>query len=298
MTGPGLRGRGIDPRTLPRAAALTDLVLGGNGHGDGAGGDGIDRPGLARELGRHVRSARLPGPLRVNGYLLRTVLGPSQASASGRPLGPFRWSPAAARRVVGLRAVRSCVAGGVAAPAAAVSRAVEDLVAEGRRGLGRPGGLPTWLSTLAAPALAVVEAEAAAWATQLWSAVEWPRLGVDVQVGDADVDWVAPAARVRVSGRVDVRVPRPAGGPSLLTMLPGHPTVVSRAELGLAALAAVLGGRPPRGGGGALPALVVGWWPESGRALALPVDGALLEETAGAVARVVASVAGTSLADR
>lgn len=296
MSGRGLRGRGIDPQALPRAAALTDLLLGGGGHG--AGGGGIDRSGLARELERHLRCARLPERVRVNGYLLRTVLGPPQPSPSWRPLGPFRWSPVAVRRAVGLRAVRSCVEAGAAAPASAVSRTVEDLVAEGRRGLGRPGGLPTWLSTLAAPALAVVEAEAAAWATQLWSAIEWPRLGVDVQVGDADVGWVDPATRVRVSGRVDIRVPRSTGGPALLTMLPGHPTVVSRAELGLAALAAALGGRPPRGGGGALPALVVGWWPESGRALALPVDGALLEETAGAVARVVASVAGTSLADR
>ncbi len=295
MSGQGLCGRGIDPQALPRSAALTDLLLGGAGHGAGGG---VDREGLARELERHLCSARLPQRVRVTGYLLRTVLGPPRPPTPWRPLGPFRWSPAAVRRAVGLRGVRSCVEAGGGAPATAVRGTVEELVAEGRRGLGRPGGLPTWLSTLATPALAVVEAEAATWATQLWSAIEWPRLGADVQVGDADAAWVAPAARVRVSGRVDVRVPRPVGGPALLTMLPGHPTVVSRAELGLAALAAALGGRPPRGGGGALPALVVGWWPESGRALALPVDGALLEETAGAVARVVTSMAGTSLADR
>ncbi|MGH9089068.1 MAG: hypothetical protein ACRDYZ_13330, partial [Acidimicrobiales bacterium] len=197
---------------------------------------------------------------------------------------------------------------------------------EGRHGLGRAGSLAEWLGSLPAAARAIVEAEAATWATDLWSAVEWGRLGPGVRVGGPEPLWSpagSPATALR--GRVDIRVD--GGGGAFLTVLPGQPVPASRVELGLSALAAALSAPsalaapstpsarsahaarsalavPPAlsapaeaaGPWGAaaqppgVPERVVGWWPECGRALMVPVDLPLLEETADAVGRAVTAL--------
>ncbi|MGH9093313.1 MAG: hypothetical protein ACRDZR_18325, partial [Acidimicrobiales bacterium] len=74
---------------------------------------------------------------------------------------------------------------------------------------------------------------------------------------------------------------------SCLTLVGGRPGPGSRVELGLAALVEVV--RRP---GGPVPARVVGWWPECGRALVLDVDEALLASTVEAVVDAAGRKAG------
>lgn len=307
------------PLALPRAATFTDLLLGrGDARSCGAGpaptpddladlGRWLERrlaalaksaPGTEhsapRTAGRrpHGAGAR-EGTIRVTGYLLRTTripgTGAAGAAAGG---GSFAWSPTAARRFLGLAAVRRCVAGTTRSPAEAVVEVTDALVADGRHGLGGVGSLAGWLGGLPHPALAVVEAEAITWATRLWTALEWGRLGHSVEVGGAERHWApAGAPSVSLRRRVDVRVDVGVEGAAtaFLTMLPGWPGATSRVELGLAALVAAVSG-PPAG----VPQRVAGWWPDSGRAVVVPVDRALLEETATAVVRAVATVRGVA----
>lgn len=147
-----------------------------------------------------------------------------------------------------------------------------------------PAGSPPCLS-----ARAVVEAEAILWATQLLSALDWSGPEHRLVGFDRSV-LVSSSPRVVVRGRVDVEI-RPRFEPSsgahdsragLLVMMAGHPLPSARLELGVTALAAALSGRRT-----ALPATVVGLWPQCGRALALPVDVDLLLRASDAVVEVV-----------
>lgn len=320
-------GLGLAPVALPRAAALTDLLVEG-GRDPATGGASTGLVGADVEQVRRLLSRRLAGSVprtgdveqapagerrmhpgrrapaglgaaggpagRITGYLLRNALTHAERVAPG----PFAWTAATARRSLGLAGVRACVDRTARAPAAAVARVVAARATEGRHGLGRPGSLAEWLGSLPPSALAIVEAEAVTWATNLWTALEWDRLGPDVRVGGPEPLWSPPGSpAVALRGRVDLRVPL-AGG-SFVTVLGGHPGPASRVELGLSALAAALsapgapGGTLAAGGtaeASALPGVpgrVAGWWPESGVALVVPVDRALVADTASAVAATV-----------
>lgn len=295
--GLGARPRALAPMALPQAAALTDLLVGeARPTGSAMSGAQIEavRCRLETTLGRLRR--RAGGPWRVTGYALRRA-AVDPGDATGGPV--FRWSATTARRPVGLAGLRAYRTGTARSPADAVAATVASLAADGRHGLGRAGSLTEWIGRLAAPALTIVQAEATAWATSLWTAVEWDRLGPHVRVGGPSPQW-SPASSPGTSlrGRADVRVTGPDGAETILTVLPGSPGTGSREELGLTALTTALGRGGGPGPGDAtvpprvVPARVAGWWPDCGRALVVPVDGALLEETADAVLRAVAVLAG------
>jgi hypothetical protein len=260
----------LPPAALPRAACLTDAVLAAPDVGPSARDLHALRQRLQEQL---VDAGPAASPVvRVDAYLLRTLARDNRPPDRSEP---FAWSPGNARRAIGLAAVRRCLEGGARSPAEAVTATVTSLVGEARAGVVGRGSPARWLSGIADGARAAVEAEATSWATRLFLAVEWDRLHPPALVGAPDRWWDCPVARVALRGRADVRIETTGGRQTLLTVMAGHPGQSSRTELGLGALVDVVGrpSAPP-------PARVVGWWPESGRALVLAVDLAVLEETA------------------
>jgi hypothetical protein len=281
----GLTGALVAPaRPLPPAAAVA---------------------ALRRALLAGLEEARAGGrgPVRVHGYALRAA-GEGTAARADPEREPFRWTARRARRTVGLPAAARVVAGLDRTPAEATARVLEDMAAAGRRG-ARPGSLAAWLAAPAPGVVPAVLAEATAWATHLTTALDWHRLARagagGAEVGGADRWWdLGGRPPVGLRGRADVRVRvAPAGGSgaagaagaagagpaaplACLSLVGGRPGPGSRAELGLAALVEVV--RRP---GGPVPARVVGWWPECGRALVLDVDEALLASTVSATVAAV-----------
>lgn len=286
----------LAPATLPRADALTDLLLGTGGGGPAR----VDADGLAavsarleRGLASVVRPTRahVQRCVRIGGYQLAA----SQRSAAGAPETPFRWTARAARRTVGLAALREVLRGRIATPADAAAR----VVSRPERFLGGstpgPGSCAEWLGSLPAPARAAAEAEATTWATNVWSALDWERFDPAPRVGIADRWWgwagpVRVALRGRADLRVDVREERSASLPGSetrraaahLLVVAGSPTPSSRASLGLSALVDALLRGPE-----VAPERVVGWWPECGKAWAVDVDVSALGSVVDAVVTAV-----------
>ncbi|HTX63378.1 MAG TPA: hypothetical protein VMD28_07040, partial [Acidimicrobiales bacterium] len=203
---------------------------------------------------------------------------------------PFRWTARAARRSVGLAAVRSGLDGRAATPADAVADVMAD--PGGPFGVGRtgPGSCADWITSLAPPARTLVTAEATAWATRLWSAVDWGRLAPGRPVvGGPDRWWrwndALGGCRIAVRGRADVRVggwATDAGRGAQLAVLDGQPEIVSRQALLVSALVDALSSR--RSDEGAqVPARVLGWWPDCGKTWVVPVDAGTLVAAAEAV---------------
>jgi hypothetical protein len=292
-----MTGTSLSPTRLPKAEALTEVLVSAPTVELGEPPDE-----LHRQLAAALTSAgsQLPAvtALRVDGYFLRTALTtPEQLRAPD----PFEWSPRTARRLLGLAAVRACVSGSERAPADAVEHVVAAAVEDARRGSQRAGSLAGWLLSLAGGGRAVVRAEAVTWATQLLAALDWRGLGAPPIVG-SDQWWDGPAGcRVALRGRSEVRTqtrpddraprsltngPRPA---ALFTMLGGRPSPIAALELGLAALASFMA-RPKEPS----PARVVGWWPQCGRALVLPIDGPTLRNTTDAVISALRAYAALS----
>jgi hypothetical protein len=275
----------LSSTALPRATGLTDALL-------APAGPELPVPVLAAVTER-LRAALGPTPgtppaaaggrLTVDAFFLRT---PTAGAAT-----PFRWTARTARRTIGLAAVRACLPGGRRAPGDAVVETMAEMTEDGRRGLGRPGGIEQWLASLAPGGTAAVAAAATVWATGLLHAITWDRTD-GAAVGPAD-HWWNVSAGVVLRGRADVRLPVGDGGEgrrtAVLTIVGGRPGPASRAALGLPALVAAAGGRRQP-----MPARVVGWWPECGRALVLPVDAGLLDATADAVVGAVRAARATS----
>lgn len=278
----------LSPVQLPKARGLTDVLM-------APAGPGVP-PGTAAALRRRLTDALAGsaggGPIRVDPYLLRmALLAPSRHTDDD----PFRWSPRTAKRSVGVVAVHHCIGGRARTPAEAVAITMAQLVEDARHGRGRHSSLARWLALAGAGGRAAVQAEATTWATRLFEAIEWDRLEQPPIIGGQDQWWDCPGTpSVGLRGRADVRVPTspvpgaatgPGRGdraPALFTMVGGRPGPTSRVELGLAALVAVLA-RPVA----PAPTRVVGWWPDCGRALVLPVDLPMLRQTADAVVTAV-----------
>jgi hypothetical protein len=166
--------------------------------------------------------------------------------------------------------------------------------------------LAEWIGGLAVGGRAVVQAEAVLWTTQLMTALDWDRLRRPAIGRDSSV--VMPSSsRVLLRGRIEVQTwasPRGSDGDGsvgtaapeqvvLLSMMPGRPGRTARMELGLSALTSALDNRQ-----GAIPIRVIGWWPQCGRALVVPVDVALLNQTCQAVVATVRSSCPTKLEHR
>jgi len=288
-----MTGTSLSPTRLPKARALTEALV---------APPSIDLGESPQELYQQLAQAltaagrQLPAgrAVRVDGYFLRTALtAPEQLSQPD----PFGWSPRTARRLLGLAAVRACVGGTERTPADAVAHVVSAAVDDARRGSQRTGSLADWLLGLPVGGRAVVRAEAVTWATQLLSALEWRILAPGPIVG-SDQWWDGPpGCRVAVRGRSEVRTLTLGDGsavgsklgaapPALFSMLGGRPSPVAALELGLAGLASFMA-RPKE----PVPARVVGWWPQCGRAMVLPVDAPSLRNTADAVVSAITSFA-------
>jgi hypothetical protein len=92
---------------------------------------------------------------------------------------------------------------------------------------------------------------------------------------------VALRMRFEVAHRSEIvdKGPTPT---ALFMMMFGRPTSTTQTELSLGALTVALDDRHP-----SIPYRVVGWWPQSGRALVLPVTRALLDSVADHVVEAV-----------
>jgi hypothetical protein len=240
---------------------------------------------LERELASLTASSGAHQRIRIDGYRIRRSV--SNVDVVDRP---FAWTPRTARRPIGLDAVRAHLADPRLAPARAVHDAIARLLRKAAHD-GDPKTLEGWLARLSCGALAVVEAEAVVWATQLICSLEWPALHHPV-VG-ADRSLAAPGTRgVVMRGRIDVEVIVHGSeqastsdcSAGLFVMMTGRPLPSARLELGLSALTVALDRRRRA------PGTVVGWWPEAGRALVMSIDRSVLRRTCHAVVESVHSM--------
>lgn len=240
---------------------------------------------VAGDLEAKLAAARSPGPgLRVTAHQLAvaTTGGPLRDRA-------FCWTARSAARTVGLRALRSVVGGTAGTALEAASLELDHLRRSGAAG----GSLGCWMAELSPAGRATVVGEAVTWATRLWGALDWERIGPRAAIGPPDRWWRSGGpSPLALRGRADLAVPADgAGGTAvvLLSVLGGVPRESARLSLGLAALVGVLQDATVP-----VPGRVVGWWPDCGRVTELTVEHELLEATADAVLRT----AGTLSAQR
>jgi hypothetical protein len=256
-----------------RTAALTAPPLASVG----PEGRAALRRRLVDGLGASVAPLAAGGPVVVTLPLLR--LSRARPDSLAAPEEPFAWRPAFVRRSLGLAVVDACASGRFHSPLEAVGP-VAGLAVEAWRETGwRTFHWEPWLAGLADGARATVLAEAAGWATALWSSFDWSGLGPRTRVGGADDQWVCPATHtVRLKGRSDLRVPLATRGSSawetgnegpvaLVSLSGGCPSPAWRAELAYLALVAAL-----RSPSRSVPARVVGVWPDAAADRVVEVD--------------------------
>lgn len=240
--------------------------------------------------------------------LRQALLGPE---GSLRLDEPFTWKPAFVRRSLGLAAIESCLHHRHGTPAEAVGSVADEAVATWVRTGWRTFHWEPWYGGLSVGARSVVLAEAATWATALWSGVDWNQFASLPTTGGPDDQWICTAARtVRLKGRSEVRVgisipeccrtgghrrggsedtaPRPST--ALLSVSGGIPSEDWRTELGFLALVAGL-----RSPSRPVPARVAGLWPDAGAQRMIEVDAEILRAAAD---RVIAAVSQLAVARR
>ncbi len=216
-----------------------------------------------RSLGARFRAVPGVEHRRLDAWLVE------RAAHSG---GPFRWSSATARRVLGNAALRRMCADAALASIAAVEDEVEDQLLRAASGRARAGSLAWWLAGASAATRSLVVAEAANWATQLQEASA--TLCQPWCVAMADAYYDVARARTTLRGRRDLVVAR-GEDRVLVRMRAGAPGKSAgpglRADLAIDALA-------QRDGRSA--ARILGLWPEAG--VVLGVDGTMADLRAGA----------------
>ncbi len=249
-----------------------------------------DAQHLSAQLTRLVAGRPGAGPFRLTDYLVRTALCPPACPpACPRPHAPFAWSPATARRVVGLAAVRALVAGRVRSPVEGVRESVRQSMGGVREGRRPATSMDRWLAGLSQAGLAVVRAEAITWATRLWTALEWRAFATTPTIG-RDHWWDSPhSSLLALRSRAEVRASTldGRGNPvsAHLVVLGGPRRATVRSELSVVALIEAL-----RTNDALPPGRVVGWWPESGHFVAVEVDQNSLAQGVAAVAGTLASL--------
>ena len=290
-------GTSLPSTALPRAASLTDALTLSLSPLVSRGEFAELRQAFEHALRTATRSLPAGERIRVDGYSLRNA-----TSGEAGHGGSFRWSPWTARRPIGIECVRAYLANTRLTPLQASHDVITRLVRQADEQRGRPGSLSEWLAGLAVGGRAVMQAEAVVWATQLITALDWTKLRHPIVGGDRSV--VLPSSRqVLLRGRIEVQTlatptqppltqahgrlePEPS---VLFAMMTGRPSPTARTELGLAALTVALGDRR-----GETPIRVLGWWPQCGRALVVPVDVTLLKHTCEAVIGAVRSACPTT----
>jgi hypothetical protein len=222
---------------------------------------------------------------------------------------PFAWKPAFVRRSLGLAAIESCLQHRHGTPGEAVAAVADEAVAAWARTGWRTFHWEAWFGGLSLGARSVVLAEAATWATALWTSVDWNQFATLPATGGPDDQWICTAARtVRLKARSELRIgigtPARCGtghlhaaaskneadptagapGPSLalVSVSGGIPSEDWRSELGFLALVASL-----RSPSRPVPARIAGVWPDAGAQRMIDVDAELLLVAAD---RVVSAV--------
>jgi len=245
---------------------------------------------LERELDLSTADTESVGRIRIDAYRFRLSITGSEEQPR-----PFEWNPWTARRRIGLDCVRACIANPRLSPAQATRDTVDRLLRGAENDGSQNDTLADWLAGLPVGARGVVEAEAVLWTTQLLCALDWSQIPRPVIGADRSLVLLG-ARRVTLRSRLDVEVrasPGQLGSDqsrvdiprrALFVMMSGQPSASARLELGFPALTVALDDRRR-----ALPTMVVGWWPQSGRALILPVDVDLLLRTSEAVVEAVRS---------
>lgn len=251
--------------TLPRATALTDLLL-----EDRTCPEQLDSR-LRRELARRLAAcapSRAHGPLRLDSWRVAHPLETADAV-------PFSWSPTTARRLVGAAAARRVIEGGAPSPLLAVRAEIARL--SSAAGNDRPGSLAQWVHEAPRGLAAQLLAEATTWATELVTLLDWNRFATRT-IGGADPVWAVPGApwiTLRARRDVEVSLTEVGGARAVLCLRAGRPTAEAARDLRIVALGDALT-KPDR----PVPTRVVGVWPAAGRSLSLEVSPADLAQAA------------------
>lgn len=278
-------GAGV-PAAPSRATWLTDALLAPPGEDVAPGELARLRAELAGEL--RALGGELPPGDRLQVDVFKVLVAhrhPDQCMAADSPFVP---SPRTCRRAVGVAAVNRCVRGLSPSPALAVADVLqgglEDAAVATTSAAVKAPWWAQWYAELPGGGRAVVRAEAVAWATQLFTVLEWSRIPRLPVIGGRDDWWPCPdEPKVVLQGRADVRS-FDRRRPALLVVRAGRCRSDWRVELGYPGLvAAVL--RDAH----AAPSRVVGVWPQSGQVRVLPVDVATLRATATALVAAVAT---------
>jgi hypothetical protein len=111
------------------------------------------------------------------------------------PDEPFWWKPAFVRRSLGLSAIDACLNRRYSTPGEATGPIADEAVAEWSRTGWRTFHWEPWMAALSPAARSAVVAEAATWATALWSSIDWRPFGRSIRLGGPDDQWVCPAVR-------------------------------------------------------------------------------------------------------
>jgi hypothetical protein len=269
-----------------RATWLTDALLAPSDQEVGATELARLRGDLACEL--HALGADLPAGERLHVDAFKVLIAhrrPDRCMSTGDAFAP---SPRRCRRAVGVAAVNRCVRGLSPNPVVAVAEVLagglEDVSVAGNAVATKPPWWAEWYAGLPGGGRAVVRAEAVAWATQLFTAIEWRRMVRPPVIGGRDEWWQCPdSPQLELKGRADVRS-FDRSRPALLVVGTGRCRGDWRLELGYPGLVATLM-RDAR----SAPSRVIGVWPQSGQHRALPVDLVTLRATASAVVAAVAT---------
>jgi hypothetical protein len=259
--------------TLPRAATLTDVLLSPPGPPVDADELTRAREQLIAELRSATSGMQRGQVLRIDAYRIHLALTARRRVGQADPFSP---SPASCRRAIGVAAIAHCLRDRALAPAQAVAKVLDRTVDPHEHERGS-AWWEEWFRRIPPGARAVVQSEAVTWATQLYGALEWSRLGRHVRVG-CDYRWECQdSTPVTLHAKADVQawvqdrsvllvVPTGVAGPRWSSML------------ALAALAAGL-----VSGADSVPARVVGMWPASGQVRILPVERGTLEDASKSV---------------
>jgi hypothetical protein len=261
----------------------------------GRAGRAALRHRLVDGLGALVAPLPAGDPVVVTLPLLRWAR--TRPDSLATPDQPFAWRPSFVRRSLGLAVVDACADGRFRSPLDAVDPVASLAVERWQETGWRTFHWEPWVAGLADGARAMVLAEAAGWATALWSSLDWSALDPRTRIGGADDQWACPATHtVRLKGRSDVRVPLSASGPgvvedgnegtvALVSLSGGCPSPAWREELAYLALVASL-----RSPSRPVPARVVGVWPDAGADRVVEVDEGALTAAADLVVATVTAV--------
>ncbi len=206
------------------------------------------------------------------------------------PAEPFRWSPRAVRRSLGLAIVGAYVAGDVASPGAAAPVIADEAVLRWSSTGERTFGWEPWYSRLGAGGRAATVAGAVTWATSVAAAVDWRRCERTDFDSTRERARIGAAPGVLVSGRFDATV-RTASGPAGITIFNGAPRGDIETKTLLPALARLL-----RPGAPSLPDRMVGLWPDARTTISVRVDDQALERAAVAVGSALVAAFGVGAA--